>query len=56
MLGGLLGSWAYQFFIGFHQPDDPEDVYAQKVINQFLSTENQLGIANHELKSLYGFK
>ncbi|CAJ0591662.1 unnamed protein product [Cylicocyclus nassatus] len=41
MLGGLLGAWAYHFFIGFHLPEDSEDKYAQKILND-RNPEDQL--------------
>ncbi|VDO05094.1 unnamed protein product, partial [Haemonchus placei] len=31
MIGAVLGAWMYEFFIGFHMPDDPETTYIHKV-------------------------
>ncbi|KAK6022976.1 hypothetical protein OSTOST_11306 [Ostertagia ostertagi] len=39
MLGALLGAWMYEFFIGFHIPDDPDTTYIHKVT---LSLSNHL--------------
>ncbi|PIO60014.1 hypothetical protein TELCIR_18506 [Teladorsagia circumcincta] len=31
MIGAVLGAWMYEFFIGFHIPDDPDTTYIHKV-------------------------
>uniref|UniRef100_A0A183GDU1 Aquaporin n=1 Tax=Heligmosomoides polygyrus TaxID=6339 RepID=A0A183GDU1_HELPZ len=31
MLGGVIGAWIYEFFIGLHIPDDPDTTYIHKV-------------------------
>ncbi|PAV68997.1 hypothetical protein WR25_13907 [Diploscapter pachys] len=33
MLGALIGAWLYEFFIGFHIPDDPETTYIHRIID-----------------------
>uniref|UniRef100_A0AAU6SI51 Aquaporin 3 n=1 Tax=Heterorhabditis bacteriophora TaxID=37862 RepID=A0AAU6SI51_HETBA len=33
MLGALIGAWIYEFFIGFHIPDDPETTYLHKILD-----------------------
>ncbi|CAI5453440.1 unnamed protein product [Caenorhabditis angaria] len=33
MIGGVLGAWMYEFFIGFHIPDDPETTYIHKILD-----------------------
>uniref|UniRef100_A0A0K0D1E6 MFS domain-containing protein n=1 Tax=Angiostrongylus cantonensis TaxID=6313 RepID=A0A0K0D1E6_ANGCA len=39
MIGALIGAWLYEFFIGFHIPDEPETTYIHKVTSllQFSS-------------------
>lgn len=32
MIGALIGAWLYEFFIGFHIPDEPETTYIHKMI------------------------
>ncbi|XGW03574.1 hypothetical protein V3C99_015059 [Haemonchus contortus] len=33
MIGAVLGAWMYEFFIGFHMPDDPETTYIHKILD-----------------------
>ncbi|CAI4222637.1 unnamed protein product [Auanema sp. JU1783] len=33
MIGALVGAWLYEFFIGFHIPDDPETTYIHRILD-----------------------
>ncbi|KAL6741923.1 hypothetical protein Aduo_015130 [Ancylostoma duodenale] len=33
MIGAVIGAWLYEFFIGFHIPDDPETSYIHKILD-----------------------
>lgn len=33
MLGGVIGAWIYEFFIGLHIPDDPDTTYIHKILD-----------------------
>ncbi|VDL73781.1 unnamed protein product [Nippostrongylus brasiliensis] len=41
MIGAIGGAWMYEFFIGFHIPDDPDTTYIHKILDD-RNPEGQL--------------
>ncbi|CAJ0564683.1 unnamed protein product, partial [Mesorhabditis spiculigera] len=33
MIGAVIGAWLYEFFIGFHIPDDPDTSYIHRIVD-----------------------
>ncbi|EYC05079.1 hypothetical protein Y032_0084g1767 [Ancylostoma ceylanicum] len=43
MIGAVIGAWLYEFFIGFHIPDDPETSYIhKKIFHKYRSTRHEI--------------
>ncbi|CAB3399057.1 unnamed protein product [Caenorhabditis bovis] len=34
MIGGVIGAWMYEFFIGYQIPEDPETTYIHKILDE----------------------